>query len=484
MLRNLVDNQDFRILMRTMLLSLMLVFLSGQISHAQSPDLTVPADTSYFKAGDDSWNLVESVIKNYPSNVLLLLKRGADPNSRADGGMTALMFATEMGDSLLVRLLVLNGANLELTYVEGTTPLLVAVLNQHFELAHFLLQKGANPNHQDDVKGSALIYAAAINDYQIADLLLYYGASDTLTDREGNTPLMTAVFFRNLETADVLLQNGLNPDVPDKELNSPLMIAAQGGNREMINLLLEYKADLEKVNKHNYTPLAHAIVFKQDSAAMVLIDSGADVNHLITSKQNLCDLALKQDQKIILGKLKEKGAEPTKQPDFSEFQLAWGNSFRNNEHMMQVRVSWVDDKYGFFAETGIDFRPTIRKVQIRKEDYLIHQYRESRWVWTHGAGKNFKLARDKSNIEYGLYAGIYGMLSMPDYRGTSNNPKFHYSLALSGGVYLKGRYAGIKAGPERYTYGTLLEEPWKTNITLFVRIVYKKGTHVYKDIQY
>jgi len=470
--------------MRTIVLSLMLAFLSGLNSRAQSQDLTEPADTSYFKAGDDSWNLVESVIQNHPSNLLMLLKRGADPNSRADGGMTALMFATEMGDSLLVRLLVLNGADLELTYVEGTTPLLVAVLNQHFELVHFLLQKGANPNHQDDVKGSALLYAAAINDYQVADLLLFYGASDTLTDREGNTPLMTAVFFGNLATADVLLQNGINPDLPDKELNSPLMIAAQQGNREMIHLLLEYEADTEKVNKRNYTPLAHAIGFKQDSAAMVLIDSGANVNHMITAKQNLYDLALKRNQKIVLGKLKEKGAVPTRQPDFSEFQLAWGNSFRDNEYIMQVRVSWLDDKFGFYVETGVDFRPTPRKVQVQIEDYLIHQYRETKWVWTHGGGKNFKLVRDKSNIEYGLYAGIYGMLSMPNYRGTSDHPKFHYSLALSGGVYMKGRYAGIKAGPERYTYGTLLEEPWKINITLFIRIVYKKSAHVYKDIQY
>ncbi len=483
MLRFQVDSQVVR-KMRGLLLSLMLALLFGLTSWAQSQDLSEPVDTSYFKAGNDSWNLVESVIQNHPSNVFMLLKRGADPNSRADGGMTALMFATEMGDSLLVRLLVLNGADLELTYVEGTTPLLVAVLNQHFELVHFLLQKGANPNHQDDVKGTALIYAAAINDYQTADLLLFYGASDTLTDREGNTPLMTAVFFGNLATADVLLQNGVNPDVPDKELNSPLMIAAQQGDREMIHLLLEHEADLEKVNKHNYTPLAFAIGFKQDSAAMVLIDSGANVNHLIFAKQNLCDLALKQNQKIVLGKLKERGAEPTKRPDFSEFQLAWGNSFRSNEHMMQVRLSWVDDKFGFFAETGADFRPTLRTVQVQKEDYLIHQYRETRWVWTHGAGRNFKLAQDKSNIEYGLYAGVYGMLSMPNYKGTSDHPKFHYSLALSGGVFLKGRYAGIKAGPELYTFGTLLEEPWKINITLFVRIVYKKGTHVYKDIQY
>ena len=73
---------------------------------------------------------------------------------------------------------------------------------------------------------------------------------------------------------------------------------------------------------------------------------------------------------------------------------------------------------------------------------------------------------------------------MPDYKGVQDYPKVHYSLALSGGVYLKGRYAGIKAGPERYTFGTLLEKPWKTNITLFVNFKYKRLEDVYKEIHY
>jgi len=463
---------------------LALTFPTCTTGLAQVGGLSVPSDTSYFRTGENNWNLVESVLQGHPSNVLYLLRRGADPNSRAEGGMTALMYAVEKGDTLSVQLLVLNGADLELTFVEGTTPLMVAVLNQHFEVSHYLLRKGANPDHQDDMKGSPLLYAAAINDYRIADLLLFYGASDSIRDRDGNTALMTSVFFANLETADVLLQDGLDPDALDKENNTPLMIAAQQGNMEMIKILLENGAGLEKANKKNYTPLAHAIRYEQDSAAFLLIDSGANVHHLINQKKNLYDLAIQQNKKSVLKKLKEKGAEPTSRLYFSEFHLGWGNSYRNNEHMMQVRVSWIDGKYGFFAETGIDFRPVLRKVQVPIEEHLIHQYRETRWVWTHGAGRYFKLVQDKSNIEYGLYAAAYGMLSMPDYKGIRDYPKVHYSLALSGGVYLKGRYAGIKAGPERYTFGTLLEKPWKANITIFVRIKYKTSEHVYKDIQY
>jgi ankyrin repeat protein len=441
-------------------------------------------DTSYFKEGEDDWNLVESVLIRNPQAVLLLLKRGANPDAQAEGGMTALMFAAESGDTLLVKLLVLNGANLETSFVEGTTPLLIAVLNGHFHATHYLLKKGANPDHRDDYKGSALIYAAAVNNYEIADLLLFYGASDTIRDKDGNTALMTAVYFGNLETADVLLQNGLPPEGPDKHQNTPLMVAAQQGNLEMTALLLERDAELESLNSSKFTPLAHAIFYGKDSLARMLVDSGANVHHAIKPNRNLYDLAHMQGQKTILKNLKEHGASTSPKPDFSEYHIGWGNSFRNNEHMMQVRLSLVDRKFGFFIETGVDFRLLYRKVHVQIEDQLIHQYRESRWVWTHGVGKNFRLVRNEKGIEYGAYGGAYGMLSMPRYRGLSSHPKANYSLALSGGLYLKGKWAGMKAGAERYAFGTLLEKPWKINITLFMSITHQKTKNVYKEIHY
>lgn len=460
--------------------------LTTEDSLAMDPaeEVSMELDTSYFRQGEDDWNMIESVLRGNQQALMLLLNQGADPNAMARGGMTALMFAAESGDTLMVQVLVLNGANLEATISEGTTPLMVAVLNSHFRVAHFLLQKGANPNHLDDYKGSALIYAAALNNYEIADLLLFYGASDTIRDKDGNTALMTAVYFGNLECADVLLQNGLPPDGPDKQGNSPLMVAAQQGNLEMTGLLLEKNGGLETQNSSHYTPLAHAISYGQDSVARMLVDSGANVHHSIKSNRNLYDLAHMQDQKNILKILKQHGASATPRPDFSEYRLSWGNSFRNNEHMMQVRASLVDRKSAFYIETGVDFRIIYRKVHVQVEDLLIHQYRESRWAWAHGVGKDFRFTRDNSGKEYGAYTAVYGLLSMPRYRGLSDHPAVNYSLALAGGLYLKGNWAGIKAGVERYTFGTLLEEPWKINISLFLNIIHHKTKNVYKEIRY
>ena len=452
--------------------------------YAQPANLQAPADTSYFRTGEDNWNLVESVLRGEPANTLFLLKRGADPNAIAEGGMTALMYAAEGGDTMQVKILVLNGADLELTHVENTTPLIVAILNRQFDAAHLLLKKGADPDHRDEYRGTSLIYAAAMNDYRMADLLLYFGATDSLKDGDGNDAMMTAVCLGHLETTHVMLQNGLSPDSRDQKLNTPLMVAAQQGNVEMVSLLLEYGAGTGQVNQQKYTPLAHAIHTRHPETARILVDSGSNVGHVISRNQNLYDLALQQRQKEIQKILKSKGAGPTPRPDFSEFGLGWGNSFGNGEHMMQARVWWLDRKFGFFAETGYDIRPTSRTIQVGINDTLIHQYRENRSAWIHGAGKYFTLAKDGTGIEYGFYAGLYGMLSFATYRGISEPPPVKYKLVPSAGLFMRGKMAGLKAGTERYTFGTLQEGRWKVNITLYARIPYNQRPYELKEVGY
>ena len=467
-----------------LLVSMAVLLLGSSKVYAHSDSLRILSDTSYFRSGEDDWNLLESVSRKQAANALFLLERGADPDASGAGRMTALMQAAQDGDSLMPKILVLNGANLELTDRDETTALMVAVLNQHFDVVYFLLGKGANPDHQDKYGGSALIYAAGLNNYAIADLLLFFGASDTLKDKNGNDAIMTAVSMGNLACTDVLLQNEIRPDPRDKKLNTPLMVAAQFGDLEMIRLLLEYNAGLEYVNSSNYTALAHAIQTGETSAARILVDSGANVNHLIKKNQNLYDLADQQRNMEIKKLLKTKGASPTPKPDFSEIGLGLGNSFNSSEYILQGRIWLQDRKFGYFAETGYDVRVILKKVQVDINDTLIHQYRENRSAWTLGAGKYFTLHTDQSGTDYGFYAALYGMLSFPKYRGISERPPASYNLMPSAGFFLRGSWAGMKVGVERYTFGTLLEDPWKFNLTLFISFRNKSNAFQYKEIRY
>ena len=127
--------------------------------------------------------LVESgAAVNARSKVLdapvLEFPRSGGPNSPLPrGGWTALMFAAREGSIDAARALAESGADLNATALPqtdvplkpeeieaaakgvGTTALVYAIINSHFDLAAMLVEKGADPNVAD-MAGEAALYAA------------------------------------------------------------------------------------------------------------------------------------------------------------------------------------------------------------------------------------------------------------------------------------------------------------------------------------
>ncbi len=63
------------------------------------------------------------------------------------GGLTALLFATRQGAMATVEALVNAGVDVnQVSPADLTSPLLMATINGHFDLAKYLLDKGADPN--------------------------------------------------------------------------------------------------------------------------------------------------------------------------------------------------------------------------------------------------------------------------------------------------------------------------------------------------
>ena len=92
--------------------------------------------------------------------VKTLLGAGADPNRKAHvtaleerkhadhatGGFTALMFAARNGHEDVAKVLIKGGADPKLTNGDGATAMIVAIVNDRFDLASQLLDLGADAN--------------------------------------------------------------------------------------------------------------------------------------------------------------------------------------------------------------------------------------------------------------------------------------------------------------------------------------------------
>src|SRR4029453_19028214 len=69
----------------------------------------------------------------------------------AQGGLSALHFAARQGSMASARALLDAGADVnQPSPGDKTTPLLIAIINGHFDLGLLLLDRGANPNGRSE----------------------------------------------------------------------------------------------------------------------------------------------------------------------------------------------------------------------------------------------------------------------------------------------------------------------------------------------
>jgi ankyrin repeat protein len=289
----------------------------------------------------ESWQgetaLMWAAAENHAEVVSLLAKAGADlnakskipefPNVKVDaatmvvtalpkGGFTALLLAARQGAADGVRALAEAGADLNATDPDGTSPLNMAIINAHYEVAALLVEKDANPNIAD-AAGMTPLYAAIDMKHQeplinrplakpsgtmqpldLVKLLLAHGADPNARLKtpllmrqhnggdpslnEGATPLMRAAKVSDVTTMALLLEKGADPNLRLRNQNTALMVAAsrQGRNAgpeentiAAMKLLIEKGADPNLVNDNGETAL-HIAVTRSDALVKFLAENG------------------------------------------------------------------------------------------------------------------------------------------------------------------------------------------------------------------
>lgn len=135
-----------------------------------------------------------------------LLRRGFDPNTRSPDGQDPLYLALRDASLKAAEALIdWPKTKLETRNAVDESPLMMAALKGHTQLARKLVAKGADVNKTG---WAPLHYAATHGHLEIISLLLDNHAYIDAESPNGTTPLMMAAFYGTPAAVKLLLESG------------------------------------------------------------------------------------------------------------------------------------------------------------------------------------------------------------------------------------------------------------------------------------
>jgi uncharacterized protein len=276
----------------------------------------------------ESWRgqtaLMWAAAENNAAAVKTLLAAGAERDAVSAGGeFTALKFAVRAGAIDATRALLDAGADVDERLFDGTSLLVLAVTNAHYELAALLLDYGADPNaaepgwtalHQIawsrrwnmgfNLPGPA--QTGGLDSLDLARKLVENGADvnarQTAEPVDGNrnklkrigaTPFLLAAKSADLPLMRTLLELGADPSLTTDEGTTALMAAAGVGiwapgenpgthEEALAAVKLAYEAgggDVNDINANGETAL-HGAVYRGGATSIIafLAERGAKLD--------------------------------------------------------------------------------------------------------------------------------------------------------------------------------------------------------------
>jgi uncharacterized protein len=175
------------------------------------------------------------------ATVKWLIENGANPLAKRWGSETALMRASQYSDTMIIRLLLTKGLDIN-AHPWGFTPLMYAARAANWPGIFCLLNNGADANIPDQTNSTILQWAAEQNNLEAVKALIKKTSNINTADGIGGmTPLMWAAYNEhdNPQIIQTLLDNGAKVNIKAKNGSTALSWAMKKGNTETVALLLK-----------------------------------------------------------------------------------------------------------------------------------------------------------------------------------------------------------------------------------------------------
>lgn len=205
-----------------------------------------------------------------------LIQRKTPPGSEG----SALRLAVLRGDYAMLQGIL--DSPQEFSPIEAPnddTPLHLAAMEGHRELARLLIAKGFDVNARGNGEGTPLHRAATLGHTSVVQLLLEKGADVNAKTGLGSTAFDYAALNGHLAVIRLLLQTKQVNINAFNDGSTPLLRAANYGHSAVVRLLIEEGANVEDEHEvHCKTPIAGAAHHGHVDAVRVLLDANAVVN--------------------------------------------------------------------------------------------------------------------------------------------------------------------------------------------------------------
>lgn len=181
-------------------------------------------------------DMEEAMIRQNPSAIIELLKRGVDVNTVDRDGNTLLVQAIRREIPEVVEYLLTHRARMNNRNKNGETAVSIAAYNGKMAYVKRLVEAGAEVNYYG---WPPLSYAAYNGHLEIVDYLLKHGAEVNAKAGNGSTAVFFAARFGHAEVVRRLLQNQADLTVENENGETAVDWALKGANTDIEAILRE-----------------------------------------------------------------------------------------------------------------------------------------------------------------------------------------------------------------------------------------------------